>query len=147
MLEIVHRTPDVLAMLTPQDCVRMLRPGETVPKTLDIGFDLLGSLDREWVWVWESEAQIKGVLLAAPCHGVAFIWRLAVEPNQGIAVVKLLRRFLKDIRSRGMKGYITICDQARTNEERLIRVIKKAGGSQFGGGCCVMASGLPRENI
>lgn len=123
---------DVLSILS-RDRVRMLGPGETIPTSLEAGFELLGNLDRDWVWVLESGGEIKGVLLAAPCHGAAFIWRVAVEQGvEGWSIGKLLRRFLEDIKDRGLKGYLTIVDPSRDAQAQLKSIVERAGGKGFG---------------
>lgn len=138
---------NILGFLTPHDHVRNLRPGEVIPEGLDAGFDLLGALDHRWIWVFESGAEIKGVLVASDCHGCAFIWRLAISPGMPeFSVVKLLRRFLKDIRMRGMKGYLTIADRSSETQDRLANVIIHAGGKQFGT-YSLFASPMPKEGI
>ena len=123
---------DVMSYLM-RDQVRLLGPTETIPASLDAGFELLGQLDRDWIWVIAGEGRVKGILLASPCHGAAFIWRLAVEPGlDNVAVVRLLRGFLRDIKSRGLVGYLTIVDAAKPIQKRLQGIIEKAGGKQHG---------------
>jgi hypothetical protein len=138
---------DVLAFLMPRDGVRNLRSGEVIPVSLDAGFDLLGDLDLDWIWVYESIGEIKGVLVASRCHGVAFIWRLAILPGQPHSVViRLLRKFLHDLRERGIQGYMTLIDDSIPRQAKLLRIFEKAGGKTI----CTMkflASGLPREGI
>jgi hypothetical protein len=124
---------DVMSFLMPKDHARLLREGETIPATLEAGFELLGHLDRDWIWVLESDRQIKGVLLACPCHGAAFVWRIAIAPElDNVAVLRLLRRFLSDLKQRGVKGYLTIVDAQVATQKRLAGVIEKAGGTEVG---------------
>jgi len=133
--------------LVAQDRIRMLRKGEIIPASLEAGFEQLGNLDHDWVWVLESGGEIKGVLLAAPCHGTAFIWRIAVGPDvEGWSVGKLLRRFLADCRERGLKGYITIIDSSVPIQKQLQRIIERAGGTVVGD-YRMMSAPTPKEFI
>jgi hypothetical protein len=139
--------PDVLALFTPSEKARLLRPGEVIPSQLDVGFDLLGKLDPEWIWVLDYAGEIRGVLIAAPCHGVAFIWRLALLPGQPpTSVVRLLRRFLRDIRRREMIGYMTLVDLGVETQSRLTKIIEHAGGGRYRELTLVCAP-MPREGI
>jgi len=138
---------DVMQFLAPKDEARLLGPDEEIPAELEAGFDQLGKLDRNWVWVVQSDWKIKGVLLACPCHGTAVIWRLSLDPSlNNVAVVRLLRRFLSDIRARGMVGYMTIVDPAKEVQSRLKGIIEKAGGQSFGI-YEMMVAPMPRGNI
>ena len=137
---------DIMAILA-MDRARLMREGEEIPPELEAGFEQLGKLDRDWVWVVESGGKIVGVLLACDCHGVAMIWRVAVLPGQStMAVGRLLRRFLGDVRARGMVGYLTLVDASKSTQGRLQAIIEKAGGQKFGE-FTLMASAMPRENI
>jgi hypothetical protein len=138
---------DVMQFLLPKDHARLLRPGETIPENLEAGFELLVQLDCDWIWVLESDRKIKGVLLACPCHGAAFVWRIAVEPDvDNVGVVRLLRRFLSDLKQRGVKGYLTIVDAQVATQKRLAGVIRKAGGTEVGQ-YTLMVGSTPKEFI
>jgi hypothetical protein len=124
---------DVMAFLMPQDHARLLRKGETIPASLEAGFEQLGKLDPDWIWVVQSGREIKGVLLACPCHGAAFVWRIAIAPDlDNVAVLRLLRRFLSDLKQRGVKGYLTIVDPKVATQTRLMELIRKGGGQVVG---------------
>jgi len=128
--------------------VRLLRSGDVLPKTFDIGFDQLGTLDASWVWVSERQGTITGVLVASPCHGVALIWRLAVEPSEPISTLtRLLRVFLKAIRERKCKGYITWVDPKVEIQAKLKGIIQHVGGGVAVNGMEMLAGSLVRENI
>jgi hypothetical protein len=138
---------DIMAFLTPKEHARLLRQGETIPASLEAGFELLGQLDRDWIWILESQREIKGILLACPCHGAAFIWRIAIEHDvDNVGVVRLLRRFLSDLKKRGVKGYLTIVDAQVATQKRLARVIEKAGGTEVGQ-YTLMVGPTPKEFI
>jgi hypothetical protein len=136
-----------MALLRPPEHARLLRSDESIPAGLEAGFEQLGRLDREWVWCLESDGEIKGVLLACACHGTAFIWRLSLDPSLGnVAVIRLLRRFLTDIRKRGCVGYLTIVDTSKPVQKRLQAIMESAGGKEFGT-YALMASPMPKEGL
>lgn len=135
---------DVLAILT-RDRVRKLREGETIPETLDSGFEKYGKLDRDWCWVYVSSGEIKGVLLASPCHGTAFVWRFKVLPECGqVAALKLLKAFKHDLHARGVHGFLTLVDLNTDNGKRLQRVVERCGGKDFGS-LNLFSAALPKE--
>ena len=135
---------DVLEYLMPKDQARKMLLGDSIPVELEAGFEQLGKLDLNWVWVWESKHQVRGILLAAPCHGSAFIWRLSVLPGEPeMAVGRLLRRFLSDLKIMGISGYITLVNPANETQAQLQAIIKRAGGQEFGT-YTLMASAMPK---
>lgn len=120
--------PDVMAYLRPSEHARLIGPTESIPAGLEAGFEQLGRLDRDWVWVLESDGKIKGVLIACPCHGCAFIWRLSVDPKiSKVSVLRLLRRFYGDLRKRGLVGHMTIIDPSTATQRHLVRMLEKVG--------------------
>lgn len=136
---------DIMSFLMPKDRVRLLRENETIPASMDAGFELLGKLDREWIWVLESGGGIKGVLVASNFHGIAFLWRLKVLP--GVAetgVVRLLERFRSDCLKRGVEGYLTLLDLATPTGKRLKAIVERCGGKDHGA-VNLLASPLPRK--
>jgi hypothetical protein len=137
---------DIMAVLA-MDRARLMREGEIIPASLDAGFDLLGSLDHDWIWVLDSGGEIKGVMVASPCHGTVFVWRIAIDPSvSNTGVIRLLRRFVGDIRKRGSVGYTTLVDASKPIQKRLMGIVEKAGGTKFGD-YSLMASTLPREGL
>lgn len=102
-----------------------------LPATLCEGesWELL-TLDPDWIWLAEDAAgQVVGMLIAAPCHGLVFIWRLKMLPGASYwALGRLLRRFIRDIRRRGCLGYIAMLDVCgRPAEKALFRIASRAG--------------------
>jgi hypothetical protein len=127
---------------------RLLRSGEVIPSELEAGFDILGQLDPDWVWVLDSSGEIKGVLVASPAHGVAMIWRIIIAPGaSSMALGKLLRSFLKDCRARGIRGYLTMVSPSGESQSRLARIIEHSGGRKIQDGMTMYASRLPKEGI
>ena len=128
--------------------VRLMQSTDRLPADFDIGFDQLGDLDASWVWVSLRQGTITGVLVASPCHGVALIWRLAVRPSESVSTLfKLLRTFLKAIRERKMKGYITWVNPEVETQAKLKDIILKAGGALEQQGFEFLVAPLARENI
>ena len=124
---------DVMQFLMPRDQVRKLRAGETIPSCMDTGFEKYGKLDRDWCWVYETGGEIKGVLLASPCHGLAFVWRFKVLPECGqVAALALLKRFRRDCRKMDVHGYLTLLDLSTATGKQLRRVVERCGGKDYG---------------
>ena len=89
-------------------------------------------LDPDWVWiVRDSEDNPCGILIAAPCHGLVFIWRIKILPAApGWALGRLLRNFIRDLRRRGCLGYMAMLDVLnRPAEMALARIAFRAGAS------------------
>jgi hypothetical protein len=123
---------DVLALLL-KDRARLLGPSESIPARLQAGFEQLGKLDRDWVWVLDSGGEIRGVLLASPCHGAAIIWRFSLDPDvDNFSAGRLLRQFQRDVKKRGVLSYLTLVDLSIPMQTRLLGVIEKAGGWKVG---------------
>jgi hypothetical protein len=111
--------------------IRNMRPGEVLPEKFEVGFDQLGRLDHNWVWIAERRGQIEGCIVASPCHGVALIWRL-VSFAGSAGMLPLCRRFMKDCKARGIRGYLTLVDPEVKTQARLMRVILRGKGKVAG---------------
>lgn len=87
-------------------------------------------LDPDWVWTHSTDGVIDGMLIAAPCHGIAFLWRLKILPTAPrTALLSLLRACLHDLRARGYLGFLLAADVERETEKRLARIALKAGAT------------------
>lgn len=138
---------DVLRGRSPSR-VRLIHAGESLPSCLEAGFDQLGQLDPSWVWIVERDGKIEGTLLASPCHGTAIIWRLALVPDAPVSsLFKLLRQFLRDCRARKLKGYMTLVDPCVDTQDKLRRVMQRAGAKVAAEGWSLVAGPLPKEGI
>ena len=124
--------------------VRNLRPQEPIPAEFQIGFDALGQLDYNWIWVVEDRG-IEGILVAAPCHGLALLYRVQMRPGSKL-LMRLLRSVMKDLRARGIRGFMTFLSQRREEEIKLGIIIERLGGRQMGEHM-VMASPLAKEGV
>jgi hypothetical protein len=147
-MEQLTQVDSVTAMLMQfPESVRLLKKGEYLPASLEVGLDLLGKIDPDWIWIATRLGLVTGVLAASPCHGVAVIWRvIATEAASGTCVLRLLRRFLKDIKERQMLGYVVVLDQHKPIEMKLAEIVKRYGGKSFGSSFMVMASSLSEVN-
>jgi hypothetical protein len=87
------------------------------------------SLDPEWVWLARDEEEIVGILIAAPCHGLAFVWRIKMLPEASpMALLRLLRTFIRDLRKRKCLGYMALLNVSdRPEEQALARIAFRAG--------------------
>lgn len=106
---------------------------ERLPEALKEGenWELL-TLDPEWIWLVEHGDQVVGILIAGPCHGLVFIWRvkvLAGAPHWTLG--KLFRRFIRDIRKRGCMGYVSFLDIGNRPQEQAIARIAHRAGAHF----------------
>lgn len=100
--------------------VRLLRRGEHLP--LDVGFK---NLDPDWVWVNLVNGEIVAAVLACPCHGMVEIVRLVAIRQHSL--VPLLRQVVRDCHRRGFAGYIVWLDPERAGEQKLMRILERAG--------------------
>lgn len=118
-----------------QVITRLLRPGEPIPSSLGTSCEALPAIDPQWIWVVDNNGIIEGCLIAAPAHGLAIMLRLCTIPSASpTVIVRLLRRFLSDILSRGYPVYVTSLDMDNPAEQQLSRIIARAGGGMFGKG-------------
>ncbi len=88
-------------------------------------------IDPDWVWcAYDDTDRVVGMLIAAPCHGLVFIWRVKMLPSAPPwAFGRLLRRFIRDIRRRKCLGYIALLDIVnQPAEQALSRIVFRAGG-------------------
>lgn len=115
--------------------VRNLRPGDALPTeqlsrdNLPFGLDNL-PLDCEWTWVAIRDAQIIGILCAAPVLGLLWLLRISVTPDSPPAApMLLLRRAFRDARRRGLLGYVTFLSDSAAAESKLMRIVQRAQGN------------------
>jgi hypothetical protein len=105
-----------------------------IPEALREGenWELL-TLDPEWVWLAHGQdGKIVGVLIAAPCHGLVFIWRVKMLPGAPHwALGRLFRQFIRDLRKRGCMGYLTFLDLTNRPAERALARIAFRAGAMF----------------
>jgi hypothetical protein len=111
--------------------VRTLREDEPFPQHLGTGFEAMPVM-KSFCWVAEHEGRIVGMLMAAPCHGLAFFVRLRVDKGAPISVTSILfRKCIKDCEKRGLKGYFTFIDPSLDLERRMISICHRAKGFQI----------------
>jgi hypothetical protein len=90
------------------------------------------SLDSDWVWLAKDDDEIVGILIAAPCHGLAFIWRIKMLPEASpMALLRLLRAFIRDLHKRKCLGYMALLNVAERKEEQALARIAFRAGAMF----------------
>lgn len=107
--------------------IRQMHKGESLPASFELGFDQLGQVDEEWVWVAESGDRLVGCIMASPCHGTAIVWR--VVSRDTITLLKLLRFFLKECKTRGLRGCMAMIDPQIDAQRKLKSIMVKTGGN------------------
>lgn len=106
--------------------IRQMYKGEVLPASFELGFDQLGQVDENWVWVAESGEGLTGCLMASPCHGTAIVWRLVSSDT--MTLIKLLRFFLRECKTRGLKGCMAMLDPEITAQKKLKSIMARTGG-------------------
>jgi len=103
---------------------------KSIPDALKEGENWpLLDIDPNWMWVsYDQEERVVGFLLACNCHGLVLLWRLKMLPSAPpTALLRLLRRFIRDIRRRGALGYMVMLDATRPEELELAKIAFRAG--------------------
>jgi hypothetical protein len=122
----------------------------SIPEALkaDENWPLL-QLDEEWVWlVRDEDGEIVGILIAAPCHGLVFIWRIKMLENAPYwALGNLLRRFIRDLRKRGCLGYITFLDVCNKSAEAALARIAFRAGALFTTATTVVVGSVNAKHV
>jgi hypothetical protein len=107
--------------------VRHLDKNEPIPQ---FGHGLLESplVNKEWIWVAYSLSSSKplAILSAAPVHNFALLYR--IYAINGTPILGLLRKSLEDISLRGYTSYGVFLDSKQKECQKLLRIVKKAGG-------------------
>lgn len=125
---------------------RLMRAGDIIPESFEIGFDKLGQLDYDWIWVVERYGKIEACLVAGPCHGIAFIYRLAMIPGTpAISLLKLMRSAAREAKRRGVRGLILMLDPKQPTQAKLKAMMMKWGGTKLDREHEVVACVLPRR--
>jgi hypothetical protein len=116
---------------------------QSIPAALKEGenWQLL-DIDPDWMWVaYDDDENIVGFLIACNCHGLAMIWRLRMlKSAPPTSLLKLLRRFIKDVRRRGCVGYMAMLDLTRPEEQALARIAFRAK-ALYAPGCVSVIAG------
>lgn len=94
-------------------------------------FDGLESyvIDPEWQWVVEQDGRIVAQVLACYAHGITILLRISATQDapKSWAVVAL-RQVLRDCRERGCIGFLTMLEDNKKQEVKLMRIVQKIGG-------------------
>lgn len=113
--------------------IRNMQQGERLPAMAngEFGFEHL-PLEAEWCWIAEIDQQPSAVLIGGQAHGLFLLFRLiVVAPSSSIPSLPLLllRRAFRDAKERGCLGFLTVLDDAKPAEVKLMRLILRQGGS------------------
>ena len=104
---------------------------KSIPEALKEGENWpLLDIDPDWMWLsYDQEERIVGFLIAANCHGLVLIMRVKMLPSAPrTALLRLFRRFIRDIRRRGALGYFAPLNvSASPMEAGLARIAFRAG--------------------
>jgi len=110
--------------------IRNLRPADVIPPEFEVGFERLGKLDYDWIWVIERYGVIDGCIVAAPCHGIAFVYRVAMRKDVPKTLLrKLIYGALKDAKARGVVGMMTFLDPSVPVQLKLKKLLVSWGGN------------------
>lgn len=106
-------------------------------------------LDPDWVWVsYDKAERIVGILIAAPCHGIVLLWRVKMLPSAPImALLRLFRSFIRDLRKRHCLGYIVMLDATRPDEQALARIAFRAGALAAPGSFSLVAGSVNTKHV
>lgn len=101
---------------------------EPLPSSLMDGMEPY-TIDPEWQWIVEYDGEIVAQILACYAHGVPLILRITATKNapKSWAVVAL-RQMLRDCRERGCVGFMTMLEDSKPQEVKLMRIVQKLGG-------------------
>lgn len=124
--------------------VRLMLQRDVIPAEFEVGFDQLGRLDHNWIWVVERYGKIEGCIVAAPCHGVAFVYRVAMAKDAPkYCLRKLIRQAVNDCRERGIRGMMTFVNPDNETQMKLKKLMENWGGGSPVPLQMVMAAPLP----
>lgn len=87
------------------------------------------TIDHEWQWVVERDGRIVAQVLACYAHGITILLRISATKDapKSWAVVAL-RQVLRDCRERGCIGFLTMLEDDKKQEVKLMRIVQKIGG-------------------
>jgi hypothetical protein len=110
--------------------IRTLRADEKLPQHFKTGYELMPVMP-DWCWLAEEGDKPVGALLAAPCHGVAYLVRVfTIEGASTEVTVNLILQCFHDCKKRGYHGFLTHICPLREQEGKLMMLTEKWGGFQ-----------------
>lgn len=108
--------------------VRMREPSESIPEELMDGLEAY-RIDPDWQWVVEYDGYIVAQVLGCYAHGIVILLRMsATKDAPKIWAVVALRQVLKDCRERGCIGFMTMLEDSKPLEVKLMRIVQKLNG-------------------
>jgi hypothetical protein len=109
------------------------------------GETLLPQPDYDWIWVVQRDSRIQGVLVGAPCHGVAMVLRLINFTDDPTVVRQLLREAGREARARGYRTYFIIGNPKRPEEASLLQAAERFGAGIERDPHMVAAGSIPEK--
>lgn len=113
-------------MIVGKTIIRQMHKGEPLPASFELGFDQLGQVDENWVWVAEQYGRLVGCIMASPCHGTAIVWRVVSSDMK--CLLAMLRFFLKECKNRGLRGCMALIDPQIDAQRKLKSIMQRTGG-------------------
>jgi hypothetical protein len=116
--------------------VRHLESYESIPLTEGHGIPDSPLCQKDWIWVAYSSKDDNplAILIGAPMQGIAMWLRIfATEAAPTSIFTGVLRKALADVNSRGYVKYGVFLNPKEKYAEKLLRLVKKAGGETIPG--------------
>lgn len=115
-------------MITDNLVVRLPTVFDSLPQELMDGLEAY-RIDPDWQWVVEHDGKIVAQILACYAHGITILLRMSATKDapKSWAVVAL-RQLLRDCRERGCIGFMTMLEDDKKQEVKLMRIVQKLGG-------------------
>lgn len=108
--------------------VRNRYPGEEIPAELMVGIEPFHIVE-DWQWVVEYEGKIVAQILTAPAHGLLiFLRMMSTRDAPPSWLVLALRTIMADARARGLFGFLTLLQDSKLKEVKLMRMTQRNGG-------------------
>lgn len=108
--------------------IRHPRAGESVPESLLAGCEIFAK-QPEHVWLAEQSGSIIGLLLTAELAGLLLLLRInSVPDSPSNWTVILLRQVLREASARGYMGFLTLLQDTKPQEVKLMRIVQRNGG-------------------
>lgn len=108
--------------------VRLRYRNEEIPAELMVGIEPFHIVE-DWQWVILHEDRIVAQILTAPAHGLLLFLRMMSLPEvPPLWLVLALRRIMADAKARGLFGYLTLLQDSKPKEVKMMRLVQRAGG-------------------
>ena len=98
-----------------------------IPAELIVGFEVM-PLDPQWVWVIEHENRIVALVITHNMNGILLLLRMnatSSAPREWAVVA--LRQVLTEAKERGLMGFLTLLQDSKPQEVKLMRIAQRNG--------------------